>query len=113
MSDYKETTLAGTAWNRCHQITIENVRNTPPAVHFAEERVIALDDGQEIRQHIGVLDVPYDPAKAIPLLDPATGLPTGESTTYGAAYVILYSAYIAAALERDAAIPTPQPLAGA
>lgn len=105
MPDYKETTIAGTVWQRCHEIIVENVRGAPPAVHFVEERVIALDGGQEIRQNLGPLDVVYDPARLIPILDPATSQPTGEQATYAQAYQVLYSAYIAAALERDANLP--------
>ena len=109
MPDYKETTITGAAWNRCHEILVQNVRGQAPAVRFTEERIIALDDGQEIRQNLGSLDVAYDPGRLIPILDPTTGLPTGDQTTYGAAYVVLYSAYIAAAMERDAAITPPAP----
>lgn len=109
MPDYNETTLTGTAWQRCHQITVHNVRNAPPSVEFAEERVIALQDGAEIRQQLGALAVPYNPAKVISLRDPATGELTAETATYAQAYQILYSAYIDAALERDASITPPTP----
>lgn len=110
MPDYKETNLAGKAWNRCHEIVIENVRGTPPSVRFVEERVLELEGDQEIRQNLGPLTVSFDPAREIPLLDPATGEPTGETATYGQAYALLYSAYIAAALARDAANPPPAPM---
>lgn len=110
MPDYKESTIAGTVWQRCHQIVIDNVRNATPAVHFQEERVIALDDGQEIRQALGPIDLAFDPAKTFSILDPVSGQSTGATATYGDAYALLYSAYIAAALERDANAPTQAPI---
>lgn len=109
MADYKETQLAGTAWNRCCRIEIDNVRGNPPAILFYEERVIALEDGQEIRQSLGPLQVGYAPGRVIPLLDPATGQPSGGETTYAAAYAIIYSAYLSAAMARDALITPPAP----
>lgn len=103
MPDYRETSLTGTAWQRCHAIVIFNPRSGSPSVRLEEERVIALADGSELRSPAGAVVVPFDPARQIPLRDPATGELTGESTTFGAAYAILYSAYLAEALARDEA----------
>jgi hypothetical protein len=112
MADYQETTLTGQAWQRCRQIVIDNRRGAVPTVRFDEERVVALDDGSETATLLGTLTRDYDPARAIPLYDPATGglvtdpatgEPIGETTTYGAVYQVLYSAYLDAALARDAA----------
>jgi len=112
MADYQETTLTGRAWQRCRQIVIDNRRGAVPTVRFDEERVVALDDGSETATLLGTLTRDYDPARAIPLYDPATGglvtdpatgEPIGETTTYGAVYQVLYSAYLDAALARDAA----------
>ena len=110
MSDYKETPLSGTAWQRCFQIVIENPRNGAPVVRFDEESVLAVAGGNEIRQPVGTLTIPFDPAKPMPLRNPGTGelIPSSEAT-YGEAYVLLYSAYMAAALERDTP-PTTQPI---
>lgn len=106
-TNYKESALAGTAWNRCHTIAVMNPRGFPPAIQFLEERVIALDDGQEIRQNLGPIDVIYDPDRIIPLLDPTTGESTGQVATYSQVYQILYSAYISAAQARDASMARP------
>lgn len=103
MPDYNESTVSGHIWQRCHQVVIDNPRNGVPSVRFDEERVLALNGGAEVLQPAGTLAVPFDPATVIPLRDPATGELTGETTTYGDAYALLYSAYMAAALERDAA----------
>lgn len=105
MPDYKESAVTGTAWQRCHQIVIDNRRGVTPTVRFDEEQVVALSGGRELRTEQGTLAIPFDPAKVIALMDPVTGMATGQSTTYGAAYALLYSAYLAAALARDAAAP--------
>lgn len=107
MPDYKESTITGAAWQRCHEIVVSNTRNSVPRLQFFEERVIALEGGGEIRQPLGAMEVGFDPARVIALHDPATGLPTGEVSTYGAAHALLYSAYMSAATERDADLPAP------
>lgn len=124
MSTYIESTVTGQVWTRCNQIAIDNRRGSTPTVRFEEERVAVLDDGDEMRKPAAGMTIDFDPARQIPLLDPTTGQPTGNSTTYGAVYAILYSAYIAAAQERDArhnptppaeqtAAPAPAPAADA
>lgn len=108
MSDYKESTIAGTIWQRCHEIVVSNTRGAVPRIQFFEERVIALDGSGEIRQALGPLEVAFDPALVIKIMDPRTGLPTGAEATYGDAFALLYSAYFAAALARDAQIQQPE-----
>lgn len=103
MPDYKETSAAGHSWQRCTQVVIENYRGATPLVRFDEERVIVLDGGIEARSPCGTFCVDYDPARPIALRDPHTGELTGETTTYAAAYALLYSAYLDAAVERDMA----------
>ena len=112
MPDYNESTVSGHSWQRCCQVVIENPRNGVPSVRFDEEQLLALDGGTEVRTPVGTLAVPFDPATVIPLRDPATGELTGEVASYGAAYVLLYSAYLAAAEARDiAAQPAaPEPI---
>ena len=105
--NYNETTVTGQAWQRCHQVVIENPRTGQQVVRFDEERVLAMGGGTEIKAQLGSLPVVFDPAKEIPLRNPMTGELTGQTTTYGAAYALLYSAYLAAAIERDAAANTP------
>lgn len=109
MADYKEQTVAGKAWQRCHQITIFNPRNGAPHVEFAEERVIAVEGSLEIRQSLPNLSVSFDAARTFPLLDPITGEDTGQSVSYAQAYAILYSAYTEAALARDVENERPEP----
>lgn len=107
MSDYNETTISGKSWQRCNEIRINNPRCGPPSVDFVEERVIVADS--ESRQALGVLTVAFDPARTFALRDPTTGEMTGSYMTYGEAYAVLYSAYINAALVRDADAVRPEP----
>lgn len=104
MSNYKEAHVAGTEWTRCGIVQIVNPYQRNPAIQFVEERVLHMGDGRDpVFTPDGTISVSFDPAKTIPLLNPETGAPTGASVTYGEAYAILFSAYIAAALERDTA----------
>lgn len=113
MSNYKESNIAGTVWQRCHEVKIFNTRGAAPSAEFLEERVIVLEDADEIRQSLGPLKVFFDPARLVPILNPETGEETGHQVTYAEIYAVLYSAYIAAALERDAQIPPPaEPIQG-
>lgn len=107
MADYNESTVAGQTWQRAYQIVIENTRGSAPVIRFDEERVIALEDGTEVRKPLGNLAVSFDPTASIPLLNPLTGEPTGGTITHGEVYAILYSAYIASALARDAVPQEP------
>jgi hypothetical protein len=110
MADYKQSTFVGTTWQRCHQIVIDNPRRALPAARFDEEEVLLLADGKEIKRSVGSVRVPFDPAQEIPLRNPTSGALTGATATYGDAYALLYSAYIAAAEARDAAlVPPPAP----
>jgi hypothetical protein len=103
MPDYQESSVTGQAWQRCHQVVIENPRHGSKVVRFDEERVLALDGNAEVRTPAGTLAVPFEPGTLIPLRDPATGELTGDSISYGKAYAVIYSAYLAAAQDRDAA----------
>lgn len=101
MANYQESSLTGTQYKRCCEMQIINPLGATPVVHFKEQQVLLLDD-KIITERTGGIEVLYDAAKTVPLLDPATGQATGASTTYADIYAALYSAYIAAATERDA-----------
>lgn len=108
MADYQASQVAGTSWHRFNQIHIDNTRNAIPVVTMTEERVVALADGRELREPVGVLELPCgDLSYPIPLRNPATGEPTGATATLGDAYAIVYSLCIQEALIRDGAIPRP------
>lgn len=111
MPNYKETERAATAWQRCCKIVIDNPLGATPGVRFEEEDVLAMGDGPAIKRPLEGISLPFDPAKKFPLRNPTTGeLIEGAASTYGEAYVLLYSAYMAAAVERDDAL-APKPSA--
>ena len=108
MPDYQESTVTGSTWQRCHQVVIENPRHGDCAVRFDEERVLSIMGGAEMRTPAGTLTLPFAPAAEIPLRAPDSGELTGKSVRYGEVYQVIYSAYLDAAMQRDAAIhPAP------
>ncbi len=108
MADYKESEIMGTKWQRCRQVVLDNPLGVPPTIRFDEQEILSLE-GREIRRNAGSLSVPFDAERSIALRDPATGKATGATATYGNVYLLIYSAYIDAALARDeAAAPVTQ-----
>ena len=104
MSNYKETSVAGTSWVRCSTVIIQNDLGETPTVVFAEQKIINLDGAQQVVQPMGSVRLGFDPDATLPLVDPATNLPTGETVTHAQAYQILHSAYLQAAMARDAEV---------
>ena len=103
MANYKETTVAGSSYTRCNQLLISNRLGIAPKIRFDEQVVVSLESGGSIVTGSGNIEIDFDANKQIPLLDTTTGEATGQTVSYAMAYTILHSAYIAAALERDAA----------
>ncbi len=85
-------------------ITLAAKAAPPASVSLA-----TLAGGAELRTPAPGMALPFDPAKTIALRDPATGEPTGQTVTYAEAYALLYSAYLSAAAERDAAQQPAEP----
>lgn len=108
MANYNETEVAGSNWQRCHQVVIDNRLGITPSIRFDEERVTALANGEAVRQPMGSLAVPSEPGGTVEMRDPETGEPTGETITHAEIYAILYSAYLGTALARDAAANPPE-----
>ena len=102
MPDYKESTVSGTSWQRCHTVTVHNQLSQTPRIEFQEEKVINID-GTSIPQWVGGCTKDFSAAESFPILDPATNVPTGQTLTHGELYVALYSLYMQTAAERDAA----------
>ena len=102
MSNYRETTIAGTSWVRCSTVIIQNDLGETPTVVFSEQTVINLDGAQQVVQPKGSLRLGFEPTALVSLVDPATNLPTGETVTHAEVYRILYSAYLQTAMARDA-----------
>ena len=112
MANYKETTLTGTTWMRCRAVTITNPlpgteeldgrtqQPVGPTAYFQEEKVITMD-GADMRSDAGSCCKAFATDGVIALRDPGTGELTGETTSHGALYTILFSLYMQTALERD------------
>ena len=106
MPDYKETTVAGTAYTRAHQVVIANPSVGTKAVSFYEEQVINLVDEQIIRQQGGVQE-PFtadNASEEFALINPVDGTPIGMTMEYKDVHVALHSLYYHVAAKRDAAV---------
>lgn len=104
--NYNESSVAGSEYTRCKQITIYNPLGGQPMVEFAEERATLLA-GRTITENAAGLRVPVDPAEIIELINPETGEQLGSSVTHMQIYVMLFSLYIAKAQARDAKAAEP------
>ena len=51
------------------------------------------------------LDLPFDLEADFPLLDPVTGMPTGQTMTNAGLYQALFSLYMQTATRRDVKTP--------
>lgn len=101
MSEYKEQTISGIAWQRGYKIVIDNKLGDTPTIIFYEEEAVQLPSGP-VTHHVGQLVEPFvDPAHEYPLLNPADGTPLGATATYQQLYVMLWSLYMHLADRRD------------
>lgn len=101
MPSYRETTIAGTQYQRCHQVLIHNPLNGQAIIEMFEEVVATFGNAAYSKPSDG-LRFAFDPAESIPLLDPTTGDSTGQTMTQEQIYRAIYSLYIAKATARDA-----------
>ena len=104
MSDYRETSVAGTSYTRGRSLYFENPYNSTPSLLIREETIINLADrvitepAGEIRKVVDDLTVEF------PLRNPATNeIIEGATMSYQDLYVGLFSLYWKLALDRDAA----------
>lgn len=100
---YRLATVSGEEYTRCYQVVIDNPLHAAPAATFFEQRVLDSGSGPALAFPAGQCALPYDPGMVIAIRDPETGLPTGQTLTAAQVYGVVYSAYLHAALERDAA----------
>lgn len=88
--------VAGESYIRCPQVVIDNRLGHAPTIAFSRERIIGLADGVTVTQPMSPREVAFDPAAAVPVLDPETGEPTGKTVTQGDLYALIYSVFVAA-----------------
>lgn len=109
MSEYKETTINGSSYQRGRTLVFENPINSTPSVLVVEERVtrladrIILEPAGEIRRSVPDLSVEFQ------LRNPMTNELIGGTSTYQDLYVLLFSLYWHLAELRDAEVQTEIP----
>jgi hypothetical protein len=101
MADYRQTVHTITQWQRCFRAVIEHARHQVPRIDFLEE--VVTINGDETRQQVPGCSISYEPAGVVPMRDPETDQPTGQTLTQQQIHAILYSVYRLAADQRDQA----------
>lgn len=103
MANYKESNISGTKWVRSNVIIIQNPEEIDgKGIIFQEEEKMVLGDGTTISNPYGPgLRAKFNPSNQIEMLDPATGLPTGQYVSEYVVYQALFSKYFAMAVQRD------------
>lgn len=101
MANYQETSGTATKWKRCYRLNIINPAQGDKYIQYLEEEAVEID-GTILTNAVGsgILEQ-FDPNKVITVYNPITGEATQSTTTYMDIYVLLYSAYMNAALARD------------
>jgi hypothetical protein len=105
--NYKETAVTGSRWVRARTVTLMNPLEGDQIAHFQEEEVFTDGEGIVVTRDVGSCRIVFDPEATITLLNPLTGEPLGATMTHQEFYVALFSLYMQAAAERDAAEGTP------
>lgn len=107
--DYRAETGEATSWRRAKRIVISNELGQTPFIVFSEEDVISIGGKEAHIDAMTAVRGDFDPASGtIPLVNPQTGVPLGESMTHADLYVVLYSLYLQLATARDAAAAPPE-----
>lgn len=100
-TNYNEQSGQGQYWQRCNVAVINNPLDGVADITFHEQSVIRLDNGMTVKQAINACRAQFDAAAVVPVVDPSTGQPTGETFTHGKLYQYIYSLYIQTAQLRD------------
>ena len=82
MPDYKGTSVTGTSWQRCNNVSISNPRNDQPMVRLGEEIIAQVGDN-EFSQSASGINFPFDPSIVIQLRNPETGDEIPDATMTG------------------------------
>lgn len=114
MANYKETTVAGSAWTRSFSVSVDNPFNAVPSITFAEEDIFVV--GGEVihrpKENISaniLKEYLADTTKEFDIVNPLTD-EFIRKATYREIYVTLYSLYKALAIKRDTMPPSEAPI---
>lgn len=103
--DYKASNVAGSEYHRFSRVVIDVPLNATPQIICVEQSVLRLPDGRTpIIQDVGNLNFSFDIEACFPLLNPATGEPTGQTISGAEVYAAIWSVVMAKAKERDEAV---------
>lgn len=100
-TNYQESAVTGTKWKRCVRLVCGNPYGGTPVVSFEEEEAVNVGDKTLTFPIRDVFIKPFSAAGSFALLNPLTGIPTGQTMTHAELIGVLYSLYIACATERD------------
>ena len=114
---YDPTQSPGDTRTRCRFLGFRIPHDGPVSCEALEQEIVRTKDGERILSDLGaVAGIPpldlTDPATlatVVPVIDPATNIPTGEATTIGSVFVGLFSYVHGAQLARDAAAVPQEP----
>jgi hypothetical protein len=101
MPNYNQTNIQGTQWQRCHTVKILNPLENPKQIFFEEEIVVSVGEKHFHEWTVGC-SKQFESGGSFPLLNPETGVPSGQSMTHQQLYEAIYSLYMQTAGERDA-----------
>lgn len=102
MANYKQTEVAGTAWQRACRLVLDNPTKGAGSVLIVEETAVDLGNGSIMAQPTGNLGTEFKPGALIDIYNPLTGEKTGATITHDEYYALSYSVYMTLAAERDA-----------
>jgi len=113
---YSPTVNPGDTRIRCRYLAFRIPHDAPVCVDAMEQEIIRTATGERVLADLGPvsgiapLDLtdPATLATVVPIIDPTTNLPTGQSTTVGAVFVGLFSYIHNAQLARDIAAEISQ-----
>jgi hypothetical protein len=103
MNNYKEISVSGETWQRCFLLNISNQFNEQPFFEFHEEKVALLSD-DIVKKNVGYFVEPLNIGEEFDILNPQTGLPSGQKSTQGQIQLLLTSFYMHCANKRDVAL---------
>lgn len=103
--DYKASNVDGHEYHRFSRVVVDVPLDATPQIICVEQSVLRLSNGMApVIRDVGNLNFPFDIEACFPLLNPATGEPTGQTISGHEVYAAIWSVVMAKAKERDEAV---------